>query len=244
MEQFNFTNEHFYNFSIIALDYSIRKFDEYKKNFSKYDWEILRSGVIRECDKIINYSVTNDDIAKAKQIKSLAEFEGIARIFRKPNTTINHFEFEALKYAPPALISVKDIEKYKQIELNKNKAESHCIEKTPQPDISESNKQFDKNHFNKFTFELFEYLVNKYTKKGNIKFINIWYFLKRDRPKELNIKFNFTQDEFKEFIRKRTKNEIVIKKFAKSEFKYDETELPILNDLTSDFTQIRDNSQR
>lgn len=102
----------------------------------------------------------------------------------------------------------------------------------PQP----KRNDFDSNEFNAYTYDLFTYLLENYKKKGKIKYINIWYFLKRDcKPESKSILFNFTQEKFKEYCKGNLG--IQIKKFEKSEFKYKETELGILNDLVDRFNK-------
>jgi len=98
-------------------------------------------------------------------------------------------------------------------------------------------KVFDPNHFNEYTFSLFKYLVEKYKKKGKIKYINIWYFLRRDyKPKNKIILFNYTQSKYKAFIKKEYHEEI--RKFEKSDYKYEDTELGIMRQHAKDYENM------
>jgi hypothetical protein len=99
---------------------------------------------------------------------------------------------------------------------------------------SSTKPSFNPNNFNLHCYELFEYLVENYEKEGKIKYINIFYFLNKEINSE-KVVFNFTQLDYMSFILK-TYN-IAIKKFAKAEFKFDEDEVPILNQLYQNFLQ-------
>jgi len=101
--------------------------------------------------------------------------------------------------------------------------------------------EYNASQFNEYTFNLFTHIVDEYEKKGNIKFINIWYYLKRDidKTKNKNILFNFSQKTYKEFVKKYG---IEIKKFKKADFKYEEDELGILKNITNTyFTKLKNN---
>ena len=98
----------------------------------------------------------------------------------------------------------------------------------------ESKTEYNTSQFNDFTFKLFNHIVNEYTtSKGKVKFINIWYFLKRDIIKKENIMFNFNQNDYKIFIKKT--HTIEIKKFEKAAFKYVDTEKDILQNIASTY---------
>lgn len=95
-------------------------------------------------------------------------------------------------------------------------------------------KEYNSSQFNDHTYKLFCHIVDEYKKDGNIKFINIWYFLKRDidKTKYKNILFNFTQTKYKEFVKK---YDVEIKKFKKADFKYKDDEVGILQNITNDY---------
>ncbi len=97
---------------------------------------------------------------------------------------------------------------------------------------SKIENEYNSNDFNELGFKLFRYLDKNYQKNGKIKYINIWYYLKTQH-KEGEIIFNLTQEGYKNFVQKY--NNIEIKKFAKSEYLYDDKELPILNELGGNF---------
>jgi len=78
-------------------------------------------------------------------------------------------------------------------------------------------KVFDPNHFNEDCHNLFNYLVDNYTKKGKVKFINIYYFLKDEIDKQ-KYSFNFIQDDYTIFIK--ANQQIEIKKYQKAEYDF------------------------
>lgn len=106
--------------------------------------------------------------------------------------------------------------------------------KAKEKKILEQKLNYNSSQFNKYTFDLFCYILGEYKKEGNIKYINIWYFLKRDIKNKDKILFNFTQKEYKEYVRKYN---IEIKKFQKAEFKYEDDEKRILQNIVDTYTQ-------
>lgn len=99
--------------------------------------------------------------------------------------------------------------------------------------FGEKRVDFDPNHFNKKGYDLFLYLVENYTIKEEqkIKYINIWYFLKRKVRKDI-YSFSFTQEKYVKFIL--ANYSIEIKKFAKAQYDFDE-QVNILNSLEDQF---------
>lgn len=106
--------------------------------------------------------------------------------------------------------------------------------KAKEKKILEQKLNYNSSQFNKYTFDLFCYILGEYKKEGNIKYINIWYFLKRDIKNKDKILFNFTQKEYKEYV---IKYNIEIKKFQKAEFKYEDDEKRILQNIVDTYTQ-------
>ena len=99
--------------------------------------------------------------------------------------------------------------------------------------FGEKRVDFDPNHFNKKGYDLFLYLVENYTIKEEqkIKYINIWYFLKRKVRKDI-YSFSFTQEKYVKFILENYS--IEIKKFAKAQYDFDE-QVNILNSHEDQF---------
>lgn len=95
-------------------------------------------------------------------------------------------------------------------------------------------KEYNSSQFNEHTYKLFCHIVDEYKNEAIVKYINIWYYLKRniDKTKYKNILFNFTQKTYKEFVKSYG---IEIKKFEKATYKYDEVELPILENITDTY---------
>ncbi|SEF82249.1 hypothetical protein [Flavobacterium urumqiense] len=91
---------------------------------------------------------------------------------------------------------------------------------------------FNRNHWNKKCFELFNYLIDNYEKKGNVKFINVFYFLKRKVDKGIYT-FAFTIDQYKTFIE--SQYGVKLTTFRTAEFDFEDNEIPILNAFVADF---------
>lgn len=99
---------------------------------------------------------------------------------------------------------------------------------------------YNVNDWSKNTFELFKYLHENYTKSGNIKYINIYYFLRNHCiPYNLNnqskhdYSFTFKINRFKDWVDKNFN--IKITKFAKARYDFENNQLPILNQLKQSF---------
>jgi hypothetical protein len=91
---------------------------------------------------------------------------------------------------------------------------------------------FNRNHWNEKCFELFNYLIDNYEKKGKVKFINIFYFLK-NKVDQSTYAFSFTIDQYKTFIE--SKYDIKFKTFKTAELDFEDKEVPILNSFECDF---------
>jgi len=120
----------------------------------------------------------------------------------------------------------------------------HCMQKTilwlssdeastynQQPDSAKPDLGFNRNNLNKNASELFTYLDENYEKEGNIKFINIFKFLKKVDNRMYA--FNFTEDRYRKFIQ--NLKGIKITKFATAAYAYEDKELPVLYNLEEDF---------
>jgi hypothetical protein len=114
----------------------------------------------------------------------------------------------------------------------------HCMQKTilwlssneastynQQPNSAEPDIGINHNNLNKKAHELFTYLVENYDKKGKIKFINIFKFLKKVDKRIYA--FNFTEKSYRKYIL--DLNGVKITNFATAAYGYEEKELPILN---------------
>jgi hypothetical protein len=92
-------------------------------------------------------------------------------------------------------------------------------------------KEFNRNHWDEKTFNLFNYLDENYEKKGNVKYINIFKFLKSMKAK--GYAFNFIEDTYKKFIL--SKHNIKLTKMSVAQYDYDAKEEPILSSLEESF---------
>lgn len=120
----------------------------------------------------------------------------------------NEFFFKAVSEGMQQLISIK------------NEKIDSLIKDIFEPSILELDDElevFDPNHFNNDCHNLFNYLVENYSKKGKVKFINIYYFLKDEVDKQ-KYSFNFIQDDYTIFIK--AKHQIEIKKYQKAEYDF------------------------
>ena len=97
--------------------------------------------------------------------------------------------------------------------------------------VSQNLLDYNPNNFNEIGYDLFCYLVDNYSKKGKVKFINIYYYLKDEVDKNM-YSFKFTQSEYTEFIKENY--DIEIKKYQKANFDYDEQKR-VLNSLEQEF---------
>ncbi|MEC5165155.1 hypothetical protein RCH18_000880 [Flavobacterium sp. PL11] len=125
----------------------------------------------------------------------------------------------------PELEAMEPIRK----DLRDTKATESAISEPQQP--NRNNNKFDPNHFNQKGYDLFLYLVENYEKKGKIKFINIFEFMKKSIDKK-KYAFKFTQEKYTAFIFLNYK--IEIKKYAVADgYEYDE--IPFLNSHEQQF---------
>jgi hypothetical protein len=111
------------------------------------------------------------------------------------------------------------------------KTVNNVIEKKINLNPDKEKNAFNPNHFNDECYGLFCYLIDNYSKKGKIKYVNIYYFLKDDVNKE-KYSFKYIQKDYTQFIK--SKYNIEIKKYQKAMFDYDEQKR-ILNSLEEQF---------
>jgi len=97
-------------------------------------------------------------------------------------------------------------------------------------------ENFNPNHFNKDCYDLFLYLVENYEKKGKIKYINIFEFMKKSIDKN-KYSFRFTQETYRIFIK--DKYDIDIINYKVAQFKYYDEEKPALNSFEQQFSQTK-----
>jgi hypothetical protein len=125
--------------------------------------------------------------------------------------------------------------------LEKDEKDKQTIIRGSQKTSSTTNQIYDNNNFNEKGFNLFLYLVENYTDKGEkkIKYINLYYYLKnelvKDDSKNKLYLFNFTQEKYKEYIL--NKYSIEIKKFEKAAYDFD-VQKSILNALEQNFRSL------
>lgn len=122
--------------------------------------------------------------------------------------------------------------------LNSNKASTYNQQPTIDQSLTGKPEQgFNRNNLNKNAHELFTYLDENYEKNGNIKFINIFKFLKKVDKR--TYAFNFTEEKYRNYIF--DLNGVKITNFSTATFGYDDKEFPILNALEEDFRKRSSN---
>lgn len=123
-----------------------------------------------------------------------------------------------------------DVERVKLLQ-NNNEAKTKPNNKN-NPKTQETN--YNPNHFNQKGYELFLYLVDNYEKKGKVKFLNIFKFMKNSINKEQYV-FRFTQEKYTSFIKAKYSTEI--KKYQTAQYMFEDVEKPILNELETQYRQ-------
>lgn len=117
------------------------------------------------------------------------------------------------------------------LELITPKFEVIGVTNTQEEDEIKLQLDFDLNQWNEVTYKLFIYLIENYTKRGKVKFLNIYKYLKSIN-KDVYA-FNFTQDKYKEFILK--KHQVKLTTFNTANYEYKEKEIPILKGFEQAF---------
>ena len=98
-------------------------------------------------------------------------------------------------------------------------------------------KEYNSNYFNEDCFLLFNYLIEKYEKEGNVKYINIYKYLKKEIAHKHQDKYRFTIpiDNYKTLILK--EHDVTITKFEVAKNAFEDLEVPKLKDLTKKFKE-------
>jgi hypothetical protein len=219
--------------------YAVNQIQEIFENEIKIGFDKLK---ISELPKNYNYNLF---------IKEITLFEALKEISRLLSNYSRLFEmmyklndFDDFEIRTQGNLSVEDFPVYKKLSLqlypeNQNhfiENEKIILPKTKSSDLKMVSKsEMNRNHWNENCFDLFYYLVDNYEKKGKIKFINIFYFLKNDVDKK-KYAFGFTIDQYKNFIL--LNFEMKITKFERAEYEYFDKVIPILNGFEQDFRSI------
>ena len=85
------------------------------------------------------------------------------------------------------------------------------------------------------TYDLFLYLIENYSKKGKVKYTNIYYFLMDLVKQREGLLFNFSQKEYSAFIEDQFN--VKLKKYKKADFAYGDKEVPVLKSCTATFIE-------
>lgn len=217
-----------------------------KSNYPDIDNYKIDIGFINEISEIMSNILPTLDLMDKEKINS---GKSIEEINSEKNLLINNVaknltaEFENYSFN-------EKLEYYKNIipilieDFNQKKEEFY-INKTKDLFKFESEQDafynsitndtllnYNRNYWNQNCFNLFNYLVDNYEKKGKIKFVNIYYFLKNHVDKK-KYAFSFTIDNYKIFIS--NNYNINITTFRKAEYEFLEKEVPILISFEQDF---------
>lgn len=151
-----------------------------------------------------------------------------------PNVTNNkvygNLPYSEFEYIKASLLKAH-IKSFKE-ELHQ---QAEIIIDTPEEEKQEEklnsiHPEYNPNLWNKEAYELFKYLYDNYYTEGRqtkVKLTNIWFYIREDDPSKYSL--FATKDEYKDFIKKNY-NGIELKSFDKSEYKYNETDYPTMND--------------
>ena len=115
---------------------------------------------------------------------------------------------------------------------NDSTSDTNSVRLSAQNNEKTTDQSLSRNNWNANCFELFYYLQDNYLKKGKIKHINIFYFLKNNVDKN-KYAFAFNIEQYKDFIL--ANFNIQLTKFATAEYDFMEKEIPILNGFEQDF---------
>jgi hypothetical protein len=199
-----------------------KEFIDYITKESKCDFEKIDNSEIGILSLFFRTNDKFKDVCKSlneKEKNEMLNFSAYYNYDGLPDKQINLFEIQ-IEEIKAFLGRIENDSKYK-VFLNDTDSE-----------ISEAknSSEFNNNYWNIQCYNLFLFLSEKYEKNGNIKYINIYYFLK-DKCKELNTQYRFTcrQLDYRKLIF--DLNGINITKFQKAQFDYFDKELPKLNEI-------------
>jgi hypothetical protein len=122
-----------------------------------------------------------------------------------------------------------------QTEATEITTKTSTVDKPKAKDYKDTIPDFNLNEFNEITYNLFNYLIGNYQKKGNVKYLNIYKYLKNINKD--SYAFNFTQKTYKEYIYK--KYEVKLTTFNTANFEFDDKEKPILSGFEQAFRDIK-----
>ena len=208
----------------LTLEYFARTINDYHatKNFYKAAGEQFQFLNIKLAETKINDNDRVDFIAMI--YLNLLKNESPKKTESKQQAILQFNDLENIVYETKlSELKAKAFEqKFDEVENLQNKVDTET--KNTQP--------FNSNHFNQKANDLFLFLIDKYDKKGKIKFINIFEFMKKDIDK-IKYVFRFTQETYKNHIVENYNTQI--RKFATAEYGYKENEKPLLNSFVEQF---------
>lgn len=247
--------------AIFLQRHSIYEINQIQEIFANPILKAFRKIPVAELPKEYSYSKLIKDIAlvevKEEILRLLTNNSSLLHMFYQ----LNNFEEFEIRYYDNLLLEQYPIYKKMNLALNpayfenlrkiedlKFKQEETFGEEIKQEKspldvqeriavlVQENCITFNSNEWNEACFKLFYYLIDNYTAKDGktIKYINIWYFLKRGVNREIYT-FSFTQEKYRVFIKENFGTDI--KKFAKAEYDFDEQK-SILNSLEVHFRRL------
>jgi hypothetical protein len=192
------------------------------KNFSKIVKHYKQNRKYNSAIEIKGYCelIFDEAISNLKEIYSID-------ILKSPLKT----NLEAVTEALNNSINIDEVLKlqalYKSSKVKETETE---ISQPQQPNQRTAN--FDPNHFNQKSYDLFLYLVEYYTKEGKVKYSNIFEFMRKSIDKNKYV-FRFTQEQYRAFLL--SNYGIVTAKIKVAAFLYEDEEKPALNSHEQQF---------
>lgn len=215
-----FKSDTFTHFLIVAYYTNIRN---YKDNNIRFFIKNHLQAVKNEYKDVLHVYPENYNLSE----------EGIVRMISKYKFFEN---FTSTLYELQEIIDINEKSAEVCIKLIRNNSK---LEYALNQDKTNNNEDAYLNYFNKNCYELFEYLITNYEETGKIKYINIYYFLKELAKTKVELyRFNIKISEYKKMIN--DKHNVLIKKFAKAEYKYDDKEKPKLIDMEKAFRKSKE----
>ncbi len=195
--------------------------------------------------KSILYYYKRIDTTDKEQLKALAEDKLTLHIKKKYNSFKRFIEDEIriARIKQNWFNKVLDVTNYYDLENYIDYLENEFKENAPQQSVDiptigiVETIQYNANHFNEDCKLLFDYLIEHYHKNAKVKYINIYYFIKKYIAIKQQEKYLFSiiQVDYKKFIL--TDYGVKLSKFETAKIEFEENEVPKLKELTKKFKQ-------
>lgn len=217
-----------YIFSITKYKYNVKVLIEAKANEDIKIAELLSEG----------YSP--QQIKEDMRMRKMQSFLNVVQ--KSKNVPPENQEHLFGKMLPEAIKQLKKVNEqfYKQKfdDFTTLPIEDVSLHNKPEVTLSKNEIKtpiFNRNNWNQKCFDLFNYLIDNYEKKGKIKYINIFYFFKNEIT-NTDYAFNHTIDSYKIFITEKYK--VKLNTFRTAEADFNDKVIPILKNFEQDFREL------